>query len=230
MIARPLPGTGFKDRIRFRTENNQLVKDMGLSTNDSVYRERLFEHHLIWELMRHAWIHDGAGFEVSQPAIDRSGHDLVLEARGVMRHVQLKTSWTTGKTRSQNVHIGLGTKPSGCVIWIRADERTLGWASFLFFGGTPGMPLPSLEGLKVARHTKGNQDGEKHFRPNLREVPQSRFVTIDSVSALYDTLFGPAQPHGVLNAGSAQVLPGHEKKGTPLAAHAPTGPACVNSD
>jgi hypothetical protein len=70
-----------------------------LASSDSVYRERLFEHQLIFGLMRHAWLHDGAALEVSQPAIDRSGHDLVLKARGVMRHVPLKSSWTTSKTR-----------------------------------------------------------------------------------------------------------------------------------
>jgi hypothetical protein len=166
---------------------------MALSTTHSVYRERLLEHQLIWELMRYGWLHDEAGLEVSQPAIDRSGHDLVLEARGVTRHVQLKTSWITGKTREQNVHVGLAAKPSGCVLWKQADEHTLACASFLFFGSAPGMPLPSLEGLKVARHTKANKEGEKLQRPNIRELPITKFTRIDSISALYATLFGSSQ-------------------------------------
>lgn len=35
-------------------------------------------------------------YEVSQPSIDRSGHDVVLEANCVTRHVKLKTSSRIG--------------------------------------------------------------------------------------------------------------------------------------
>lgn len=181
---------------------------MALSTTHSVFRERLFEHQLIWELMRHGWLHDEAGLEVSQPAIDRSGHDLVLEARGVTRHVQLKTSWTTGKSREQNVHVGLATKPSGCVLWMLADEKTLACASFLFFGGAPGLPLPSLEGLKIARHTKANKQGEKLERPNIRELPITKFTRIDSIPVLYATLFGPRQLSDATGVKATTVVDG----------------------
>ncbi|GAA5012935.1 hypothetical protein GCM10025794_01110 [Massilia kyonggiensis] len=44
---------------------------------------------------------------------------------------------------------------------------------FLFFGAEPGLPLPPLDTFKVARHTKGNKDGAKQERPNLRVVRMS---------------------------------------------------------
>lgn len=115
---------------------------MTIDSFESVYRERLLEHLLIGELLKYAWFHDGAALEVSQPAVDRSGHDVVLEARGVTRHVQLKASSTAAAAASQKIHVGLGRKPSGCVVWIRFDAETMRLGPFFFFGGQPGEPLP----------------------------------------------------------------------------------------
>lgn len=56
--------------------------DLSLDICQSVYRERLLEHLLIGDLLKHSWLHTGATLEVSQPSIDRSGHDVVLEANG----------------------------------------------------------------------------------------------------------------------------------------------------
>ena len=162
----------------------------GDASSDSVYRERLFEHQLIADLMRHAWRHDGAALEVSQPAIDRTGHDLVLEARKVIRHVQLKTSWIRGKTTEQNVHIGLAAKQSGCIVWMRIDEETMACRDYLFFGSLPGQPLPSLEAYKVARRTIQGKGGDRKERPNVRLVPRKAFQPIADIPALYQALFG----------------------------------------
>jgi hypothetical protein len=162
---------------------------MSLASSHSVFRERLFEHQLIFELMRHSWKHDQASLEVSQPAIDRSGHDLVLEARGITRHVQLKTSWTTARADSQNVHVGLGSKPSGCVLWMLVDEGSMECNTFLFFGGAPGEPLPSIFDLKIARHTRKNSSGNGE-RPNVREIRRSQFRRLVGVADVYQMLFG----------------------------------------
>ena len=166
-----------------------------LDSHQSVYRERLLEHLLIGDLLRHAWLHGGATLDVSQPAIDRSGHDVVLEANGVTRHVQLKSSSHLAKTARQTIHVGLGSKPSGCVVWTRFDHATMTLGPFLFFGGAPGAALPSLDGCKVARHARGGADGVKKERPNLRTVPLSRFVRLDGIPALYAALFGDAHRH-----------------------------------
>lgn len=163
---------------------------MSVDSCQSVYREKLLEHLLIGELLKYAWFHHGATLEVSQPAIDRSGHDIVLEANGITRHVQLKTSSTDARTLRQNVHLGLARKPSGCVVWMRFDPKTMELGPFLFFGSVPGAPLPALDGFKVAMHTKGDAQGVKKQRPGLRVVPMSKFAPIDTIPALYSTLFG----------------------------------------
>lgn len=164
--------------------------DLTLDIHQSVYRERLLEHLLIGDLLKYSWLHAGATLEVSQPSIDRSGHDVVLEANGVTRHLQLKSSSHAARTLLQKVHLGLASKPSGCVVWTRFDRSTMKLGPFLFFGDEPGLPLPSLDAFKVAKHTKGNKDGVKKERPNLRVVRMSQFREIADIPALYVALFG----------------------------------------
>lgn len=169
---------------------------MSIDSFQSVYRERLLEHLLIGELLKYSWLHHNANLEVSQPAIDRSGHDIVLEANGVTRHVQLKASSLTAKTSEQKVHLGLAGKPSGCVIWIQFDANTMELGPFLFFGDIPGKPLPSIDTFKVAKHTRGGADGIKKERPNIRLIPAVKFRKIHNVPALYEELFGPMENLG----------------------------------
>jgi hypothetical protein len=145
---------------------------------------------LIGELLKYSWLNHDASLEVSQPAIDRAGHDIVLEANGITRHVQLKASSTIAKTGRQNVHLGLAEKPSGCVVWVRFHPESMELGPFLFFGSSPGNALPSLDGFKVATHTKGNAQGVKGQRLGLRVVPVSKFATVESLPALYEALFG----------------------------------------
>ena len=164
--------------------------DLTLDTHQSVYRERLLEHLLIGDLLKYSWLHVGAKLEVSQPSIDRSGHDVVLEANGVTRHVQLKSSSHAATTLAQKVHFGLASKPSGCVVWTRFDRATIDLGPFLFFGAEPGLPLPALDTFKIAKHTKGGKDGVKKERPNLRIVRRSQFREIADIPALYTALFG----------------------------------------
>lgn len=163
-----------------------------LDTHQSVYRERLLEHLLIGDLLRYSWLHAGATLEVSQPSIDRSGHDVVLEANGVTRHIQLKSSSQHATTARQTIHVGLASKPSGCVVWTLFDHQTLALDAFMFFGGMPGAPLPSIADYKVAKHTKSDVNGIKKDRPNLRVVPHSTFRRLPDIPSLYAALFGTA--------------------------------------
>ena len=171
------------------SNNTQNLATASLDQRQSVYRERLLEHLLIGELLRHAWLKDDARLEVARGEIDRTGYDVVLEVHRVIRHVQFKTSSSLSKTSRQNIHIGLAQKPSGCVIWSRFDPESLRLGPFLFFGAEPGKPLPSLEGLAVAKHTKGDSTGKKGDRPNLRVLPRRRFENIPTIPALYEKLF-----------------------------------------
>lgn len=179
--------------MKFALMDNQLNPmdiDATLDTHQSVYRERLLEHLLIGDLLKYSWLHAGAKLDVSQPSIDRSGHDVVLEANSVTRHVQLKSSSHAATTPAQKVHVGLATKPSGCVIWTRFDRATMDLGPFLFFGAEPGLPLPPLDAFKIAKHTKGNKDGVKKERLNLRIVQKSQFRSIADIPTLYRALFG----------------------------------------
>jgi hypothetical protein len=163
---------------------------LSINQYQSVYREQLLEHLLISQLLRFAWLYDEAKLEVMKPEIDRSGFDIVLEAHGICRHVQLKTSSHSAKTAQQNIHVDLASKPSGCVIWTRFDESTLELGPFLFFGGSAGKPLPSLKNLRIAKHTRGNAKGQKAARPSIRVVPKGRFTELPTIGVLYGTLFG----------------------------------------
>jgi hypothetical protein len=53
--------------------------------------------------------------------------------------------------------------------------------------------LPQLDGFKTAKHTKGDKDGVKKERPNLRVVRMSQFREIADIPALYVALFGQAE-------------------------------------
>ena len=166
---------------------------MSLDTHQSVYREKLIEHLFVGEMLKLSWLEYGATLEVSHSLLDRSGHDIVLEANGVVRHIQLKTSGISAAAASQNIHLDLARKPSGCVIWIQFDPITMALGPLLFFGGLPGEPLADLQELKVARHTKANVAGVKAERPNIRVVPLARFARIESIDLLYARLFGSQQ-------------------------------------
>ena len=184
--------------------------DLTLDIHQSVYRERLLEHLLIGDLLKYSWLHAGATLEVSQPSIDRSGHDVVLEANGVTRHLQLKSSSHAARTAAQKVHLGLASKPSGCVVWTRFDRCTMKLGPFLFFGAKPGVPLPPLDTYKVAKHTKGNKDGVKKERPNLRIVRMSQFREIADIPGLYAALFGEGVPDTEYDQVSGASVVGDE--------------------
>jgi hypothetical protein len=150
----------------------------------------LIEHLLVGEIMRRLWLRGIAQFEVLQPQVDDSGYDLVLEANGVARHIQLKSSFDAAATKEVKVSLKLATKPSACVIWVRFDPKTLALGPFLWFGGPPGTPLPDIASFKVAKHTRGNAQGVKKERPSQRTIPQTKFEEIPDLDALVTRLFG----------------------------------------
>lgn len=167
-------------------------------THLSSYRERLIEHLFLGELLKLSWHTDGCSLEIAKPEVDNSGYDVVAEAQGIVRHVQLKTSVLGGGTKVQNVHMRLASKPSGCVVWIYFHPDTLQLGPFLYFGGeTPGAAMPSLAHRKTAVHSKWSKDADteaasKAQRPNLRVLPKGSFTRFDTVAELYQQLFGPA--------------------------------------
>jgi hypothetical protein len=159
-------------------------------THHSSYRERLLEHAFVGEMMRRLWVEGITDLEVLKPQVDDSGYDIVLDANSVIRHVQLKASHRGSSTREIKANLRLAAKPSGCIVWVIFDPATLQIGPFLWFGGAPGQPLPDIGGLPMARHSKGNAQGVKAERPNIRLIPKSAFESVTSMDELLARLFG----------------------------------------
>ena len=156
----------------------------------SSYREMLLEHLFAGEVMRHVWLSGVKRLDVLKPQVDDGGYDLVLEASSIVRHVQLKSTFKGSMVRRFNVNAGLSAKPSGCVVCLQFDAQTLNLGPFYWFGGAPNKPLPDLSAFPIAKHTKGNAQGVKNLRSNIRVVPLSAFVSVPSIPQLAAKLFG----------------------------------------
>ena len=76
--------------------------------------------------------------EVLKSEVDRAGYDIVLEANGIIRHVQLKSSFIGSKVREVSVSTRLLAKPGDCVIWLEFDADTQAIEKYLWFGGSAG--------------------------------------------------------------------------------------------
>lgn len=163
---------------------------MNQHTEHSTFREKLIEHIFVGELLKISWLQGNCSLEIASPEVDNSGYDVIAEDHQIVRHIQIKASVIGGKTTRQKVHTRLADKPSGCVIWIYFDATTLAIGPFLFFGGSPGERLPSLDDARVARHSKGNQFGHKAERPNIRVLNKGQFVRSETIEDVYVALFG----------------------------------------
>ncbi len=150
----------------------------------------LLEHLFAGEVMRHVWLSGFKRLEILKPQVDDGGYDLVLEGNAVVRHVQLKATFRGSKVARFNVNTGLALKPSGCVVVLLFEPSTLELGPFLWFGALPGQPLPPLDDYPIAKHTKGNAQGIKLPRPNVRVVPLAAFKKLATVASLAECLFG----------------------------------------
>ncbi len=157
-------------------------------TDHSSVREQYIEYGFISDVCKEMWKR-GYAVDILHCHTDLSGYDVLFEANGIQRHVQLKSSYNGGNTSRQKINLKLGEKPSGCVIWIRFDEDTLNQTSYLWYGCENGGPLPNL-GTMVAKHSKGDADGVKAERQGLRVLNKGNFDEVDSISMLVDMLFG----------------------------------------
>jgi hypothetical protein len=158
-------------------------------STQSSRREMVLDHAFMGELLRYLWRTLDCNIEVLRSQVDNAGYDVVLDCNGICRHVQFKSSHRESKTREVGINMALAAKPSGCVIWIMFDQHTMDLGPYLWFGGKPGRPLPSLGG-RVIKHTKGNRDGYKAERPNMREVRKSQFKVLQTMEDVAVALFG----------------------------------------
>jgi len=155
----------------------------------SLLRELIVEHLFVGEALRRLWRVGVSDVEVLRSETDSFGYDLVMSRQDFVRHIQLKSSKVDGKADSQKISLTLAEKPSGCVIWILITEGLL-FESFLWFGGKPGMPLPSIQEMVVAKHSKGDGVGKKNHRTKHREVKRREFEKLSSLDEVLNKLFG----------------------------------------
>lgn len=158
----------------------------------SSYREMLIEHLFTGALLKVLWRAGPVPAEVMKPQVDTGGYDLLVEAKEIARHIQLKGSFRGARTASQKIHRSLAKKPSGCVVWVMIDRRTLELGPFLWFGASAGKRLPRLTEFGVARHTKGDKTGYKAERPMIRVVPKGKFRKLETIEEVAERLFGVA--------------------------------------
>ena len=158
-----------------------------LQTHGSALVEQVLEYGFLAELTAEL-LRRGERFEVLRGDFDLDGHDLVIEARGVMRHIQLKAMAIGGRTAGVPINTRLAAKPSACVIWMSYDPASFAITGWRWFGGLAGKALPDL-GERKARHTRANAQGVKAERPNVRALPASRFTRVGNIAELTDLLF-----------------------------------------
>lgn len=168
--------------------------DLVWHSSESGLREKMIEHIFIGELLRTLWKMGCRDVELLKAEVDRGGYDLVIEAHGRTRHIQLKSSYLGSRTAEVAVHLNLLRKPSGCVVWIQFHRETMELGPYLWLGAEAGMPLGGL-GDKLARHSKGDRNGYKAERQNHRIVRKGRFMQVATIHELALCLFGSAS-HG----------------------------------
>jgi len=156
---------------------------------DSSLREQALGHIFLGQLLAFMWRNGGRDIEVLKSEVDRGGYDVVLESNGIIRHVQLKSSFRGSKVREVDVSTKLLRKPGGCILWLEFDSESLAIERYYWFGGEAGTALPDL-GPRIARHSKGNSDGEKTERPIHRVLTRGRFEALVNISEVVEKLFG----------------------------------------
>jgi hypothetical protein len=183
--------------VDMQTDTAPLVPPGDRSPHDltsphrSSPREKVLEYRFLADVTAELY-RRGLEFDVLRSDVDALGHDLVIEANGIIRHIQLKATYHRGKTARVTSNIRLATRPSGCLIWMIYDPHTLGISAFRWFGGAPGAPLPDV-GARIAKHSRCNTDGIKAVRPAHRVLPKRAFAPIGDIATLVDQLFGSAK-------------------------------------
>lgn len=152
----------------------------------STLRERIVEHVFVGEALRCLWQQGITDVEILRPEFDAHGYDVVMSRGPIVRHVQLKTQ-ANGKV---SIGKSLADKPSGCVIWIEVDRTTLELGPYKWFGGLPGLPLPTIEHFPSPKRATHNADGVRPVRKNHHHLPPKAFEKVTNIEGIVEKLFG----------------------------------------
>jgi hypothetical protein len=153
--------------------------------------ERIIETIFLGELLQEMWFVRGQLVDVMHSTVDAFGYDLVLQADGVIRHVQLKAKKKGTRTARYALSTQLTRQPAACALlieWAAEDGRIS--PTYRFFGRGPHEPIPDL-GETRAKHARGNAQGIKGVREGLRVVGIGRFERLSGIAELAERLFGP---------------------------------------
>jgi hypothetical protein len=153
--------------------------------------EKVLEYHFL-ALISAELLRRRLDFDVLRGEVDAFGHDIVIEAGGIIRHIQLKTKSENAKARFVTVNVNLLAKPSGCLIWIDWMCEPFPGMTFRWLGGSPGEPFPLAEGAAIAKRTRPNGEGKKLERSNHRKIMRSSLKPV-KLTELVDELFGPVE-------------------------------------
>jgi len=153
----------------------------------SSYREMVVEALFISSLLKHLWEADGPLAEVMYGSVDNSGYDVAIECNSVLRHVQFKVKIGRGPIL---INKRLSEKPSGCVILMIVDRKTLAFKKFLWLGGKPGEGLRLPSDCNPACHPRRNVKGVRPKRMNTLKVRRGKFEPLKDIATVAERLFG----------------------------------------
>jgi hypothetical protein len=170
--------------------------------------EKILEYRFLAELTSELYKHD-TPCDVMRGDVDHYGYDLVIEANGILRHIQLKGITAAakeegkkgkgGKEWGQGWHCNdnLWELGSGCIVLLKHEEHCSKISGIKFFGGPPGKKLSEAPTLDTKdppepRAVKGKKPSKKVW------VTQSYFGEPlkkgEEVKELARLLFGELPP------------------------------------
>lgn len=154
----------------------------------SSLRESILEHAFLGAVGGELWKRRHYRMEILRAEVDAAGYDIVATVGQITRHIQLKAMVQGGRA-SWPIALALSNKASGCIVVQVVDKETLAVDHYLFFGDTPGRPLPDITGGSQTKHAKGDSRGVKKVRKDRYQVPKKRFERVDTTAGLVDRLF-----------------------------------------
>jgi hypothetical protein len=156
----------------------------GLSEN-STYIESVMEHQFLYLVLSHLWEKHGLVAEVLRADVDNSGYDLLIETKGVVRFIQLKSHSSDKKPGNKSIHLSLAAKTNPCMIILDYAPKTLAVEKYWWWDGTAFSP----EGRAHAKKSKRNSESKRDDRKNHVIVKASEFKRVADMAQLVRLLF-----------------------------------------
>ena len=155
-----------------------------VSSQESHTVEKLIEHLFLAEVLQECWFRRRQLVEVLRAEVDAAGYDLILESRGVIRHVQLKASRKGARTSRQTINTRLQERQGGCIVWVFYSVQAEDCRAQLTYRWREAASLPERRG----RHSRGGKE-----RENTRVILKGEFEMVPDTASLVDRLFGASE-------------------------------------